>query len=144
MNSARSFEQVAKARQEQNQALLANIQELTRKLARLETGASTDAAVTIRDPNAPNPPITLVNGKIERVDGTDSTLIQVTVGTDQGVAKGNTLDVYRLSPEPKYLGMVRIVDAYQRKSVARFVYTGSAAFRPQLRVDDVVTSKINR
>jgi len=143
LNSARNFESLSKAHKEQNLALLENIQELTRKLARLETGANPDTAV-IRNPNEPNPPVSIVNGKIERIDSTDGSLIQITLGTDNGVAKNNTLDVYRLSPEPKYLGMIRIVDAHQHKSVARFVYTGNAAFRPQLRVDDVVTSKINR
>jgi hypothetical protein len=141
--TAQNLEALSKARQLQNEALLENIQQLTRKMAELETGAKSGAA-DIRNPNEPNPPTAVVNGKIERVDGTDGTLIQVTLGTDHGVNKNNTLDVYRLTPEPKYLGMIRIVDAYHQKSVARFVFTGNAAYRPQLRVDDVVTSKINR
>ena len=142
-SSAQNFEALAKARQNQNTALLENIRELTRRIAELETGVNRDV-INIRNPNEPNPPAVSVQGKIERLDEKDGTLIQITLGTDHGVNKNNTLDVYRLSPEPKYLGMVRIVDAHQQKSVARFVYTGNANFRPQLRVDDVVTSKINR
>ena len=141
--AARNFEALAKARQAQNLYLLDNVQDLTRKLARFETGANPDV-INLRNPNDPNPPAVAVDGKIERVDGTDGTLIQITLGTDHGVNKNNTLDVYRMTPTLKYLGMVRIVDAYHQKSVARFVYTGNAAYRPQLLVDDKVTSKITR
>jgi len=143
LNSARNFEAVARARQQQNESMQDNLREMELKLRKLETGASAEA-INIRNPNEPNPPAAVVNGKVERVDSKDGTLVQITLGSDHGVNKNNTLDVYRLSPEPKYLGMIRIVDSFHQKSVARFVYTGNAAYRPQLRVDDVVTSKISR
>ena len=44
----------------------------------------------IRNPNEPNPPAVMVNGKIEKVD---ADLVQISLGTDQGVNKNNTLDV---------------------------------------------------
>ena len=82
-----------------------------------------------------------VNGKVEKVEGD---LMQISLGTDHGVLKNNTLDVYRLSPEPKYLGMVRIVDANLHHSVARLVPVGNAQFRTPLRVGDLVTSKLTK
>jgi hypothetical protein len=141
--SAQSSESLAKARQSQNEALIEENARLERELARRDTGIKGDTPVIV-NPNAPNPPAGVVNGKIERVDDKDGTLLQINVGTDHGVNKHNTLDIYRLAPDAKYLGMIRIVEAYHQKSVARFVYTGNAAYRPQLREGDAVTSKITR
>jgi hypothetical protein len=136
---ALSAESLAGARQQQNENLLEQIRELSNKVARLEGGVNPDADV-VRNPNAPNPPAVLVNGKIEKVDGD---LVQIALGTDHGLNKNNTLDVYRTQPEPKYLGMIRIVDANHHKSVARFVAVGAQA-RPQLKEGDLVTSKLSR
>ena len=136
---ALSAESTVAALKEQNENLLERLRLAEVKLARLEGGLNPDAD-PIRNPNAPNPPATLVNSKIEKVDGD---LVQIPLGTDHGLNKNNTLDVYRTQPEPKYLGMIRIVDANHHKSVARFVTTGPQA-RPQLKEGDLVTSKLTR
>ena len=88
----------------------------------------------ITDEKPWNPPLVGVDGKIEKLDGN---LMQINVGTDQGVNKDNTLDVYRLLPEAKYLGTIRIVVANTHKSVGRLI-NGDAT---KLRVGDLVTSK---
>jgi hypothetical protein len=137
--SALNFESLAKARQVQNENLLEQIRDISAKLARSESGVNPDAAV-IRNPNEPNPPTVLINGKIEKVDGD---LVQLSLGTDHGLNRNNTLDVYRTNPSVKYLGMIRVVDAHDRKSVARFVVTGNQG-RPQLKEGDLVTSKLSR
>jgi hypothetical protein len=142
-NTARNFEQLASAAKLRNINLEEQLREITRELTERKAGINPDT-ITIRNPNDPNPPSVQVNGKIERIDESDSTLIQLSVGTDHGVNKHHTLDVYRTRPDAKYLGMVRIVEAYHQKSVARLITTGSAANRPQLRVDDMVTSKITK
>ena len=133
------FEQVARARQLQNENLLDQLREATRQVALRDAGANVEA-IRVRNPNEPNPPAVKVDGKIEKVDGGD--LVQISLGTDHGVNKDNTLDVYRMTPDPKYLGMVRIVDANTHKSVARLIVTGNANFRTPLREGDLVTSKI--
>jgi hypothetical protein len=132
-------ESLASARQQQNENLVEQIRALSVKIARLEGGLN-PGADPIRNPNAPNPPAVLVNGKIEKVDGD---LVQIPLGTDHGLNKNNTLDVYRTQPEAKYLGMIRIVDANHHKSVGRFVAVGAQA-RPQLKEGDLVTSKLSR
>ena len=138
---AQNFEALARARQLQNEGLLENVRELSQAVAKLEAGVNPNA-MNVRDPNAPNPPAVTVNGRVEIVDDKDATLIQITLGTDHGVNKYHTLDVYRTKPEPKYIGMVRIEEAYQLKSIAKLVTTGGAASRAQIRPDDQVTSKI--
>lgn len=138
-----NYEQLAKARQTQNELLLEQVQDYSRKIARAEAGVNPDVMV-IRDPNSPNPPTVQVNGKIELVDAKDTTLVQISLGTDHGVTKNHTLDVYRTRPKAEYLGMIRIVESYNHKSVARLVPAGNPAFRPQLRPDDLVTSRITK
>ncbi len=129
-----------KTAQIRNENLLEQLRGISGKLARYEAGVTgTDAAI-IRNPNAPNPPSVLVNGKIEIVSGSD--LVQINQGTDHGLEKDHTLDMYRLSPDARYLGMVRIIDANTHTSVGRIVAAGNAALRSQLKVGDLVTSKL--
>jgi hypothetical protein len=128
---AQNFEALARARQIQNEKLLEQIRELTTTRPPFKGE---------RDPNAPNPPAVNVTGKIEKLDPKDPTLVQISLGTDHGVNKNHTLDVYRIKPEPKYLGMIRILEAYQQKSVAQVIKVGAAA--PMLREGDLVTSKL--
>ncbi len=135
---AQNFESIARAHQLRNENLTEELRKTTLELVRVQTGANPDSIV-IRNPNDPNPPAVKVEGKIERVEGD---LVLISLGTDHGVNKNNTLDVFRLNPDSKYLGMVRIVDANNHNSVARLIPSGNAAFRPQLKLGDVVSSKI--
>jgi hypothetical protein len=130
-----TFEATAKARQMQNEALLEQIRALTLEVARMKLG---EVQIAV-DPKAPNPPAVHVNGKIARVDGD---LIEINLGTDEGVNKNNTLYVYRLTPEPKYLGMIRIVQAGKHASVAHLLASGGSANRPMLKVGDNVASRL--
>ncbi|HZZ78200.1 MAG TPA: hypothetical protein VFE62_06760 [Gemmataceae bacterium] len=144
-NNAVAHEQNFRTAKLRNENLVEQLREITLKLAKLEAGiggGGGDVAGAMRDPNSPNPPPFAVNGKIEKVDGTD--LVVLTLGTDHGLKKGNTLDVYRRFPEAKYLGMVRVIDANHHYSVARVVPTGNAAFRPKLLEGDLVTSKLSK
>ena len=43
----------------------------------------------------------------------------VSVGSDAGLNKGNTLEVYRLRPEPTYLGIIQIVAVSPNEAVGR-------------------------
>ena len=57
------------------------------------------------------------------------------------MTKNNTLEVYRLRPDARYLGMVRIVEATANQSVGRLVPVGNAA-RADLKVGDLVASHL--
>ena len=88
-----------------------------------------------------NPPPVKADGKIEKIDGD---LVQISLGTDHGIKKDHTLDVYRIEPEPKYLGRIRVVDANHQKSVARLEPWDGPVPRSALRVGDFVTSKLTK
>ena len=91
-----------------------------------------------KDPNAPNPPSNHVKGKIESVDTKDRTLVQISLGTDQGIQLNHTLEVYRVDP-PQYLGRIRIVDAKEHAAAGKLT-TGN---RIPLQVGDIVASSLN-
>lgn len=134
---AQQFETQSRTRQIQNEHLLEQLREATLALSREKAGVTPDR-MRVRNPNDPNPPAFKIDGKIEKVEGT---LVQLTLGTDHGLQEDNTLDVYRLQPNPQYLGMVRIVDARHHSSVGRLIPSGSGASKLQPREGDLVTSK---
>ncbi len=133
---------LAKQVQDRNTELLEQNAKLNVALARKDAGVGGDAGASIRLANQPNPPSTMVKGKVERVNSSDAgTLVKISVGTDHGVNKGNTMEVFRTAPAPKYLGMVRILDAEPRSSTGRLeVPTGAS--RPQLLEGDQVWSQL--
>jgi RNA polymerase sigma factor (sigma-70 family) len=79
-----------------------------------------------------------LKGVIEKIDPKDAALLSISIGSDAGLAKGHTFDVYRLKPAPLYLGKIRIIDVSPQKAVARRV----GSFTPDLKVGDYVTSSL--
>jgi hypothetical protein len=60
-----------------------------------------------------------VRGRVLRADG-ESGLVTISIGADTGVAPGHTLEVFRLAPEPLYLGQASVVRVQPKEAVARF------------------------
>ena len=85
-----------------------------------------------------NPPPEDVEGVIEETDAKTG-LVTVSIGSDSGVNVGNTLEVFRIKPEPKYLGTIKIVDSQPKKAVGRL--TAPPRYGP-LAVGDIVATKI--
>jgi hypothetical protein len=90
----------------------------------------------------PNPPPTKLDGLIEKVDPKDGSLVVISVGADAGLAKGHTLEVYRLKPAPKYLGTIQIIEVTQHKAVGRLLRRANAPV-VTLDVGDNVASSFN-
>jgi hypothetical protein len=141
--AATSSEMVARQVSDRNQALLKEVADLSYKMQQMQAAKSGSGAegVIVRDSNQPNPPASFVKGKVDKVDPQDNSLVQISVGTDQGVNKNNTLEVFRTSPSPKYLGMIRIVDAFPRNAIGRLIVAPGAT-RPQLQEGDNVWSRL--
>jgi hypothetical protein len=127
----------AKSRSEQ---LLDRNRELEKwKATATVTAGSSPGGAAVKDPSAPNPPPRYVRGVVEKID--PSGLVEISVGSDAGLAKDQTLDAYRLRPDAKYLGMIRIVEADLHKSIARVV-SSRPGTRVELRPGDEVASSI--
>jgi hypothetical protein len=130
---ALALEQPARALRERNQELLRQIEVLTARLA----GKQGDPAKSDRA----NPPANLVKGKILKVDPKEGNLVQISLGTDDGLQKGHTLEVFRLTPQPKYLGMVRIVDVSTDRSVGRMIAPAGGK-APEVQEGDQAWSRL--
>jgi hypothetical protein len=87
--------------------------------------------------NAANPPPDSVEGQIRATDPT-SNLVKLSIGSDSGLAKGHTLEVFSLTPSAKYLGRIRIVEVTAKEAVGQPV--GRLADKP--KVGDRVASHI--
>jgi hypothetical protein len=120
--------------------LMRRVRELEARLAKKEAGGQPPDRV--RDPVAPNPPPANVKGKVIRIDPNDKSLVQISLGSDAGLVTGHTLEVYRLKPDPRYVGMVRIVEVSPKQAVARLV--PAPARQVSIEVDDEVASRIER
>jgi hypothetical protein len=83
-----------------------------------------------------NPPVEDVAGSVKKTD--PSGYVTLSVGSDAGLSKGNTLEVYRLKPEPYYLGMIQVLDARPNEAVARPI----DRVRGVIQVGDKVSSNI--
>lgn len=120
--------------QERNNRLEKQVQQMARDMARMKAngGASTVART------GKNPPPENVEGLVKTTD--TSGLMTLTIGSDAGLAKGHTLELFRLNPsapsQSKYLGTVRIVEAEAHQSVAQPVGRLSA---PPQRGDRVAS-----
>jgi hypothetical protein len=135
----------AQAAQQRSETMLERVREAEKKLATLKVAGGPSgqpAPAAARNPNQPNPPAAYVRGKIEKVHAEDPSLVEMNVGSDSGVATGQTLDVYRLNPEPAYLGMVRIREVFPHHSIGRMVPAGVDGSRREVRKGDEVASSI--
>jgi hypothetical protein len=80
-------------------------------------------------PAGTNPPAADVEGQVKAVDE-KSGLVTITIGSDAGLAKGNTLEVFRLQPAPKYLGTIRVIEVTPHEAVAQPMSRLAAPLQP--------------
>ena len=116
------------------------MQRLAQDNARLKANGGGGSAVARRGGSERNPPPENVEGLIKATDPA-SGLVTITIGTDAGVTKGNTMEVFRLASVPsqsKYLGTIRIIEAGHNYAVGQPV--GRMVGQPQ--PGDRVASRI--
>jgi len=90
-----------------------------RKVVRLNR-LSTDPA-EYADKNTPPPSVTGVVLNTLPGHRQRATLIEISIGSDDGLVKGNELDVYRSAGKGSYLGKIRIVYVTPDKSVGELI-----------------------
>jgi hypothetical protein len=93
-----------------------------------------------RETESRNPPPENVQGVIKQVDS--SGLMTISIGSDAGLSKGHTLEVFRFTgsgpSQSKYLGTIRILEVKAKEAVAKPV--GRMASPPY--VNDQVASRL--
>jgi hypothetical protein len=65
-------------------------------------------------------------------------LVSISIGSNHGLQAGHTLEVFRLAPQPKYLGTIRLVNVTASQAVGRV--TGN--LRERIQAGDEVASRI--
>jgi hypothetical protein len=78
-----------------------------------------------------------VEGVIKAVDD-KSGIVTISIGSDAGLAKGHTLEVYRLNPKPTYLGTVTLLEVTASEAV------GKPQGKEKLQAGDKVAGSIGR
>jgi hypothetical protein len=119
-----------------NERLLQENERLTKDNRHIQQVASSTSLR--REATSKNPPAEDVEGSVKKAD--PSGYVTVSVGSDAGLSKGNTLEVYRLKPTPSYVGTIEILDVRPNEAVARPV----GRLRGVIQVGDQVASNIMR
>jgi hypothetical protein len=84
------------------------------KLRRNGGSGGTAGTSLVSMTNQSNPPSQAVEGIVTEKNGD---LIRISIGSDAGLEKGHTLDVFRLKPTPQYLGQIRLTDVRADQAV---------------------------
>ena len=122
---------------DRNVRLLENMRQISQKLELDEKKLQNlGSGITVSESR--NPPPEDVEGIILDTD-VKTGLVTISIGSDHGISVGNTLEVFRIKPEPKYLGTIRIVDAQAHQAVGRLT---AAPRYGALAKGDIVASKI--
>jgi len=119
------------------QAMEERLRDAVMEIAKQKNQAS--GTTTVAKTNGPNPPAENVEGLVSEAD--KSGLIEITIGSDAGLKKGDMLQVYRLDPkDTKYLGQVKLVEVTPTEAVAqRLTTVGDSA----PKAGDNVTNEIH-
>jgi len=118
---------------ERNGVLVTQMEDMSKELIKLKNGGGASGLGGTL--TAKNPPPEDVEGQVMKTDA--SGLVTISRGSDDGLVKGNTLEVFRLSPA-KYLGTIRLIQVAPHEAVGQFVKQPLG----QVQQGDRVASKI--
>jgi hypothetical protein len=127
----------ANALRARDKELVEKLQDLAREIARAKSPLA--GGVGTKMGTGKNPPPEKIEGLVRQAD--PSGLVKITIGSDAGLMKGHTLEVFRLSNIPeqsKYLGTIKIIDVSATEAVGQPLGRMAAP----LQVGDTVASRI--
>jgi hypothetical protein len=118
MVKARNSEKLAQSIAAENAK---RVDELQARITQLrESGVTGADAVTRAFEKRPPPVLANLRGEVTDVSGD---LVTISIGIDSGLAVGTTLEIYRTAPEARFLGTVKVTDAfnlYPKQAVVKF------------------------
>jgi hypothetical protein len=98
---------------QRNTQMLAQLREMAKEIQALRASGASPTRVASR---GKNPPTETVEGLVKSVSADG--LMTLTIGSDSGLSKGHTLELFRLNPA-KYLGTVRVIETTPKEAVAQ-------------------------
>jgi hypothetical protein len=127
-----------RAEQDRNNRLLEELERLTKVAQKAEQSSGSKVA-TPTGLRSKTPPPNDVEGLVKKTDA-DSGYVTITLGSDAEISRGNTLEVYRLKPQPVYIGTIEVVAVRPTEAVAKPL----GRLRGTIQVGDQVSSNIIR
>lgn len=121
----------ARSFRDMNTRLEAQLQDMARDLTRLKTSAPGGGGVA----RGLNPPPANLEGLISRADGN---LVTITLGSDAGLERGHTMEVFRYGQNPRYIGRIKIVEVTHKQAVGQ----ASGRMTAPMEAGDHVASRI--
>ena len=122
-----------------NKSLDENTKDLRDKAARFSTllrrNGLSDDITNIRGTESPP----LVEGEVAKVDATNSKL-EITIGSDDGLAVDHELFIFRTKPRPEYLGKIKIISVDPDQAVAKVI--GKTIQGKKIQEGDIVSSTL--
>ncbi len=88
----------------------------------------------------PNSAVPQVEGRVNQVDAANK-MMEISIGSNDGLATGQKLYLFRLQPRVEYLADVKIVAVYPNKAVAETI--NQTAHRKKILEGDIVASTFN-
>jgi len=80
-----------------------------------------------------------VEGEVTKYDERTK-MVEISIGSDDGLVEGNELDVYRTKPAPEYIGKIRLEGVDNDHSVGRVI--GKTIKGLKIKEHDIVSTKI--
>ncbi|MGE3805379.1 MAG: hypothetical protein AB7K24_11960 [Gemmataceae bacterium] len=117
------FSIAARSANDHAQKLLQQLEDSYRELERIKTGSATQ--IGSRTVGVKPPPEDVSGIVLETDAKTD--LVTISIGSDAGILRGQTLDIFRKTPEPKYLGKLTILNVNPHQAVGRPTSTSARA-----------------
>ncbi len=118
---------------QRNEQLLKRIRELENQLPKSK-GQKTSSLKK----GQPNPPNVSVEGTVKKVS---KNLVELSAGSDAGLKKGHTLEIFRTKPQPTYLGRVQVIEVSNRSAIGQILPTPGR--NVEVRPGDFFTSQLS-
>jgi hypothetical protein len=128
---------LAQATLKRNREMESELQDQARTIAKMRANAGVSTKVV---QGGLNPPNENIEGLVKVADRDG--LVKITLGTDAGLVRGHTMQVFRLNPNnpslSKYLGVISIIDVNATEAIGKPMGKMAAPLQP----GDSVASRI--
>jgi hypothetical protein len=121
----------SRAFKDMNGRLESQLQDMARDMTRMRSDRGSVAGAS----RGLNPPPDNVEGLVRRAEGN---LVTITIGSDAGLQRGHTMEVFRYGQNPRYIGRIRIVEVTPTQAVGQ----ATGRMTAPMQVGDRVASRI--
>ncbi len=140
MNLKTQFEVAASSLAARNQSMELQIKDLTEQVESLQVMLN-DPTKRVTSKTAPLGDVVPVPNDVEGIVKAvgQGGLVSISIGSDAGLLRGHTLEVFRLKPTPMYLGRLTIREVSPHEAVGQII---DPKFHKLVQPNDIVANRI--